>query len=239
LGRNKAYHDSARAGRPGVTYPACLAADETFQVPDKFIMVLDMDAGTMAFIVEGNYLGVAHTGLKGRKLHIIVSAVWGHCEITMRYLAGLEPGPLSLLSMARLRIRQALVAAASTSRDSSEADEADVNNSRSQQRRVSNSSNTGVMAAADPTRIDRLVLPRSMKFYLKHQDSFTSSSVDTNAVSDASSKCCAWCVNIIAALVVSNGVSNWRSREHNADLIVTERVASSVMIWEILQLHSE
>jgi len=191
LGRNKAYHDSARAGRPGVTYPACLAADETFQVPDKFIMVLDMDAGTMAFIVEGNYLGVAHTGLKGRKLHIIVSAVWGHCEITMRYLAGLEPGPLSLLSMARLRIRQALVAAASPSRVLSEADEADVNNSRSQQRRVNNSSNTGVMAAADPTRIDRLVLPRSMKFYLKHQDSFTSSSVDTNAVSDASSKCCA------------------------------------------------
>jgi len=106
LGRNKAYHDSSN--RPGVTYPACLAPDETFQVPDKFLMVLDMDEGTLSFIVEGNYLGHAHTGLRGQKLHIIVSAVWGHCEITMRYLAGLEPGPLSLMDMSRLKIRQAL-----------------------------------------------------------------------------------------------------------------------------------
>ena len=71
-------------------------------------MVLDMEEGTLSFIVEGTYLGVAHTGLKGKKLHIIVSAVWGHCEITMRYLASLDPGPVSLMSMARLRIRQSL-----------------------------------------------------------------------------------------------------------------------------------
>jgi SPRY domain-containing SOCS box protein 1/4 len=36
------------------------------------------------------------------------SAVWGHCEITMRYLNGLEPGPLSLMSLARLQIRKSL-----------------------------------------------------------------------------------------------------------------------------------
>ena len=71
-------------------------------------MVLDMEEGTLSFIVEGNYLGVAHTGLKGKKVYLIVSAVWGHCEITMRYLAGLEPGPLSLMNMARLSIRQSL-----------------------------------------------------------------------------------------------------------------------------------
>jgi len=135
LGRNKAYHDSASARRPGVTYPACLAADETFQVPDKFVMVLDMDAGTMAFIVEGNYLGVAHHGLRqAGKVHVIVSAVWGHCEITMRYLAGLERGPLSLLSLARLNIRQTL---------------------------------------ANPSLVDQLILPRSMKHYLKYQESFS------------------------------------------------------------------
>ena len=62
----------------------------------------------MSFIVEGNYLGVAHSGLKGKKVHIIVSAVWGHCEITMRYLCGLESGPLSLLNMTKLKIRQCL-----------------------------------------------------------------------------------------------------------------------------------
>jgi SPRY domain-containing SOCS box protein 1/4 len=42
------------------------------QVPDKFQMVLDMDEGTLAFLVEGHYLGVAHSGLRGRKLHVIV-----------------------------------------------------------------------------------------------------------------------------------------------------------------------
>ncbi len=35
LGRNKAYHDSSN--RPGVTYPACLAPDETFQVSNLIL----------------------------------------------------------------------------------------------------------------------------------------------------------------------------------------------------------
>ena len=136
LGRNKAYHDSSN--RPGVTYPACLAPDETFQVPDKFIMVVDMDEGTMSFIVEGNYLGTAHSGLRGRKLHIIVSAVWGHCEITMRYLHGLEPGPLSLMNMSRLKIRQSMG-----------------------QERI------------ERGEINNLVLPRSIKQYLRYEDCLT------------------------------------------------------------------
>lgn len=67
-----------------------------------------MDEGTLSFIVEGNYLGTAHTGLRGQKVHIIVSAVWGHCEITMRYLNGLDPGPLSLKDLSRLSIRESI-----------------------------------------------------------------------------------------------------------------------------------
>ena len=42
------------------------------------------------------------------QVHLIVSAVWGHCEITMRYLAGLQPGPLSLINLSRLCIRQSV-----------------------------------------------------------------------------------------------------------------------------------
>lgn len=53
-------------------------------------VVLDMDEGTLAFVVEGQYLGVAFRGLKGKKLYPIVSAVWGHCEITIRYIGGLD-----------------------------------------------------------------------------------------------------------------------------------------------------
>ncbi len=41
-------------------------------MPDKFQMVLDMEEGTLAFLVEGHYLGIAHSGLRGKKLHVIV-----------------------------------------------------------------------------------------------------------------------------------------------------------------------
>lgn len=53
-------------------------------------VVLDMDEGTLAFVVEGQYLGIAFRGLKGKKLYPIVSAVWGHCEITIKYIGGLD-----------------------------------------------------------------------------------------------------------------------------------------------------
>ncbi|XP_011333065.2 protein gustavus isoform X4 [Ooceraea biroi] len=104
LGRNKLYHDSKNNN--GVTYPALLKPDETFIVPDKFLVVLDMDEGTLAFVVDGQYLGIAFRGLKGRKLHPIVSAVWGHCEITMKYIGGLDPEPLPLMDLCRRVIRQ-------------------------------------------------------------------------------------------------------------------------------------
>lgn len=88
LGRNKLYHDSKNG--TGITYPAILKPDETFLVPDKFMVALDMDEGTVSFIVDGQYLGVAFRGLKGKKLYPIVSAVWGHCEISMKYIGGLD-----------------------------------------------------------------------------------------------------------------------------------------------------
>ena len=49
-----------------------------------------MDEGTLSYIVDGQYLGVAHRGLRGHKLYMIVSAVWGHCEITLKYINGLD-----------------------------------------------------------------------------------------------------------------------------------------------------
>ncbi|GAB6019929.1 hypothetical protein CHUAL_001460 [Chamberlinius hualienensis] len=88
LGRNKLYHDVKN--NPGVTYPTLLNSDENFVVPDNFLVVLDMDEGTLSFVVDGQYLGVAFRGLKGKKLYPIVSAVWGHCEITMEYIGGLD-----------------------------------------------------------------------------------------------------------------------------------------------------
>lgn len=104
LGRNKLYHDVKN--NPGVTYPILLNSDENFVVPDSFLVVLDMDEGTLSFVVEGQCLGIAFRSLKGKKLYPIVSAVWGHCEITMKYLGGLDPEPLPLMDLCRRVIRQ-------------------------------------------------------------------------------------------------------------------------------------
>ncbi|KYO33831.1 hypothetical protein Y1Q_0024462 [Alligator mississippiensis] len=75
---------------------------------NTLLVVLDMDEGTLSFMVDGQYLGVAFRGLKGKKVYPIVSAVWGHCEITMRYINGLDPEPLPLMDLCRRSIRFAL-----------------------------------------------------------------------------------------------------------------------------------
>ncbi|XP_028966951.1 protein gustavus [Galendromus occidentalis] len=108
LGRNKLYHD-IKNNQP-VTYPVLSQSnsDEVFLVPDTFQVVLDMDEGTLGFVVNGQYLGVAFRGLKGKKLYPIVSAVWGHCEITIKYIGGLDPEPLPLKDICRRSIRQQL-----------------------------------------------------------------------------------------------------------------------------------
>ncbi|CDQ90129.1 unnamed protein product [Oncorhynchus mykiss] len=91
LGRNRLYHDSKNRAQVSLpSYPCFLEPEEAFVLPDALLVVLDMDEGTLSFMVDGQYLGVAFRGLKGKKLYPIVSAVWGHCEISMRYANGLD-----------------------------------------------------------------------------------------------------------------------------------------------------
>ncbi|CAG9788766.1 unnamed protein product [Diatraea saccharalis] len=106
LGRNKVYHNAKGTGGNGTTYPSLLRPDEQFLVPDRLLVVLDMDEGTLAFCADGRYLGVAARGLRGKTLYPIVSAVWGHAEITMKYIGGLDPEPLPLMELCRRVIRQ-------------------------------------------------------------------------------------------------------------------------------------
>ena len=54
--------------------------------------MLNMDDGVLGFIVDGKYLGPAFHGLRGKKLYLMVSAVWGNCEITMKYLGMISHG---------------------------------------------------------------------------------------------------------------------------------------------------
>jgi len=106
LGRNRACHNTKNSNIPPPVYPRMLKADETFVVPDNFMMCLDMDEGTLSFMADGQFLGVAFRGLRGKKLYPIVSAVWGHCEITMKYLNGLDANPLPLADLCRITIRK-------------------------------------------------------------------------------------------------------------------------------------
>lgn len=108
LGRNRACHNTKASAVPPPVYPRMLKPDESFVVSDQFFMCLDMNEGTLSFMAEGQYLGVAFRGLKGKKLYPIVSAVWGHCEITMRYINGLDSNPLTLADSCRRTIRQHL-----------------------------------------------------------------------------------------------------------------------------------
>ncbi|VDN04590.1 unnamed protein product [Thelazia callipaeda] len=101
--RNKCHHNSRNSSC--WTYPACAVRDENVIAPDEFYCILDMDDGYLAFASDAEYYGVAFTGLKGRKLYPVVSAVWGHCEITIKYLGGLDPEPLSLMESCRRSIR--------------------------------------------------------------------------------------------------------------------------------------
>ncbi|KAF3699197.1 SPRY domain-containing SOCS box protein 4 [Channa argus] len=109
LGRNRLYHDSKnRAHNTLPFYPCFLEPEETFTLPDSLLVILDMDEGTLSFMVDGQYLGVAFRGLKGKKLYPIVSAVWGHCEISMKYINGLDPEPLPLMDLCRRAARLAM-----------------------------------------------------------------------------------------------------------------------------------
>uniref|UniRef100_A0AC35UI58 B30.2/SPRY domain-containing protein n=1 Tax=Rhabditophanes sp. KR3021 TaxID=114890 RepID=A0AC35UI58_9BILA len=75
-------------------------------IPESIYCILDMDEGYMAFATDEKYLGVAFKGLKGQVLYPIVSAVWGHCEISITYMGGLQPEPPRLLAICRKTVRQ-------------------------------------------------------------------------------------------------------------------------------------
>ncbi len=93
LGRGRLYHDRKSRTGPAPSYPEFIEDEEdegTFSVPEEFLVVLDMDEGTLGFCADGIYLGAAFRGLKGKRLYPIVSSVWGHCEVTMTYINGLD-----------------------------------------------------------------------------------------------------------------------------------------------------
>ena len=63
-----------------------------FLPSDSVKLVLDMDAGTLAFIADGKYLGTAAGGLKGLTLFPAFSTIYEgqECEVKIEYLKGLS-----------------------------------------------------------------------------------------------------------------------------------------------------
>eukprot|EP00092_Neocalanus_flemingeri_P008647 GFUD01009316.1.p1 GENE.GFUD01009316.1~~GFUD01009316.1.p1 ORF type:complete len:719 (-),score=167.90 GFUD01009316.1:112-2268(-) len=107
LGRKKAYHDS-RANE-GTNYPPTITHHHQWTVPDTFNMVLDMDSGSLGYIVGDQFLGWAHTSVKsGERVFPVVSTVWGHCEVKLKYLGGLEKGVIGLQELTRGVIRDVI-----------------------------------------------------------------------------------------------------------------------------------
>lgn len=105
IGRGRLYHRSKGSDAP--RYPTGLG-DEPLEVPETLLVILDMEEGTLGFAVGGTYLGPAFRGLKGRTLYPAVSAVWGQCQVRIRYLGERRAEPHSLLHLSRLCIRAIL-----------------------------------------------------------------------------------------------------------------------------------
>lgn len=86
----------ASSTNSGMSAPASSFAlgAENYIVPDSFLLVLDMDEGTLGFAeTNGKYLGTAFRGMNvsGRRpLYPMISAVWGHAEVTINYVGGAD-----------------------------------------------------------------------------------------------------------------------------------------------------
>lgn len=106
--QNRLYHKFKN--KAVATYPKFAnEAKAEYAVADRFLMILDMDEGTLSFVENGCFLGQAFDGLKGLRLYPMIGAVWGRSKITMKYIGGLEPGPLSLKELCRCVIRYQLL----------------------------------------------------------------------------------------------------------------------------------
>ncbi|XP_076266669.1 SPRY domain-containing SOCS box protein 1-like isoform X1 [Rhynchophorus ferrugineus] len=100
----EALHDTDTQGvKP---YPVFRYADAEFTIPDCFCIVLDMNAGTIAIVINGKSMGIMFDGLEGKTLYPIVNMTTQGDDVSMRYLGKLDTwGPPSLLHMCRLKLR--------------------------------------------------------------------------------------------------------------------------------------
>ncbi|XP_055045502.2 SPRY domain-containing SOCS box protein 2 isoform X1 [Misgurnus anguillicaudatus] len=104
LSTNRLWHDGKEVGQ----YPKG-GAKEVLRVPDRILLVVDADAGTLGYVVDNCFLGIAFLDLpKGSELFPAVSCVWGGAKICLRYLCGMTHDPPTLQTLSRFSVRQHL-----------------------------------------------------------------------------------------------------------------------------------
>ncbi|CAB1420092.1 unnamed protein product [Pleuronectes platessa] len=76
-------------------------------IPERVLLVLDTDARTLGFVVDGIFLGEAFKDLPpGVELFPAVSSVRGGASIRLRYLNGATRDPPALMALCGLSIRR-------------------------------------------------------------------------------------------------------------------------------------
>ena len=106
LGRKQALHAGQHTAG-GSLFPFSLSHYHQWTIPDEFHMILDMDAGTLAWFADNQYLGVSHRGIQG-EVFPMVSTVWGHCEVSLVYLGSSSSQVLPLKTLAKVEVLRAL-----------------------------------------------------------------------------------------------------------------------------------
>lgn len=81
IGRKEAKHDSN-----STNYPPTVQNHYEWTVPDTFLLIIDMDEGTLSFAGGGRWYGTAFDNLQGKRVFPAVSTVWGHAEVSIRYI---------------------------------------------------------------------------------------------------------------------------------------------------------
>ncbi|XP_045901419.1 SPRY domain-containing SOCS box protein 1 [Micropterus dolomieu] len=103
--RKRCHSEAAESPTPLLTK----AAETPLPIPERILLVLDADAGTVGFIVAGSFLGVAFKDLPSRvELFPAVSSVRGGASIRLRYLNGATRDPPALMALCGLSIQHFL-----------------------------------------------------------------------------------------------------------------------------------
>ncbi|XP_070768721.1 SPRY domain-containing SOCS box protein 2 [Enoplosus armatus] len=108
-GQSLGLYPGKRKAAESSTSPHTKVAETPLPLPERILLVLDADAGTLGFVVDGSFLGIAFKDLpRGVELFPAVSSVRGGASIRLRYLNGATRDPPALMALCGLSIRHVL-----------------------------------------------------------------------------------------------------------------------------------